>query len=675
MAPVVAQATPEPEVRVYVRNPAGVGKREVVIAPVPFARGELAAPAADEAVRVAIRPAETPGGAAEESTGVPRLSWPDGSVAVLAVAVPAELEALAERTYVVGVVRDEKGAAQCVARRHTESPWPAEPPFATELVDPWGRVLGATLLADPTAGPAGVLRDDGHVRVVRLRGTHRLPADAAAGAGAPLLDARAYYTTFAGSRRAELTVLLDGHDPACGPLGPVRFTAFRLRSLDPEVRLLPAFAADQRIPSPMPREDRTLVQDLVADGQHYLGDGTAKAFRVHLFLDGPSLSGDDREVARWSAVRLFAVPDVDDLRRTRAWGAFGGPAPVLSQDQGDDRRRLDLWRANARRGLWGGYGDPEDARLGGAPRHGDSLLHDLVRWRSAPLAAVAEGMVLQHTLRPTGGRATRLPADTAPYRAGLQEHAKWAPHGYPRLDYEHVSACLLFDWWWITGDPLAQDELRRVGASARAMLGAVPFRTSRGEGRCLEAGALAAMATGDRELAAFLVEHARNATAKVMAEGEALVAIPQPPHVLVLGGGTPFDTTSQMAALVRGLAALHRATGEAALVPLVERVADAMADPAWQADEGPKTMVGAADRSRYSFAASPEDRSGSDRTLIGAFLVAAELATGAERVALLRQRAESLLQRELGPSPAVAVLRMAMANPWLQIAFDRRKQP
>lgn len=673
---VAAQDPPAANaVRIHVQNPAGVPQQQVVVAPVPFARGELKAPTADQLVAVEVRPAGAPGIAPVASTGAPRLLWPDGSVAVLAASLPVDVAARSARTYEVRLARDDAGAVRFATRTVTTSPWPEVPPFASELIDPWGRGLVAEWTPDPKAGPAGVVRDDGHSRVVRFVGTHRLPATKEGGLGAPLLDVRAYLQTFAGERRAELTVLLDNQDPASGPLGPVRFRDFRLVVRHPSVRWLPRYANEQRLPPPEPRPDGTCAQALVPDGQHYLGDGTAKAFRLHLFLDDESVGADEREQAGWASARLFAVPDVDDLRRTRAWGAFGGPAPVLPTDLGDERRALNLWRANARLGLWGGYGDPEDARLGGAPRHGDSLLHDLVRWRSASLADVAEAMVLQHTLRPTGGRDTRLPKDTAPHRAGLQQQATWAPHGFPRPDYEHVSASLLFDWWWLTGDPLAHDELQRLGTSVRAMLTAVPFRTSRGEGRCLEAGALAAMATGDRELRAFLVDHALQRTKASLAGPGALVAIAQPPHVLALDGSMPFDTTSQMAALVRGLAALHRATGEGALVPLVERIADVMADPAWHPLEGPKTVVGAADRSRYSFAASPEDRSGSDRTLIGAFLVAAELATGTERIALLRQRADFLVQRELGLQPDDAVQRRAMANPWLQIAFDRRKQP
>jgi hypothetical protein len=119
---------------------------------------------------------------------------------------------------------------------------------------------------------------------------------------------------------------------------------------------------------------------------------------------------------------------------------------------------------------------------------------------------------------------------------------------------------------------------------------------------------------------------------------------------------------------------LHRASGDAALVPPIAAIADAMAGPAWIEGEGPKTFVSAVDPGRYSMAAMPEDRSGNDRTLIGAFLVAADLVDDAGRADLWRRRAAFLLEREIVAAAALSDQLIAAANPWLQVALDRRKQ-
>ena len=183
------------------------------------------------------------------------------------------------------------------------------------------------------------------------------------------------------------------------------------------------------------------------------------------------------------------------------------------------------------------------------------------------------------------------------------------------------------------------------------------------------------MATGDDALAQALLDHALQVLPKSLASLGGAAVLPQPPHPLVLDGESEFDTTSQMAALLRGLAALHRATGSADLVPLVARIADVMATSAWLDGTGPKTFVSAKDPSRYSIAALSEDRSGNDRTLIGAFLLAVELVDDTARSGLWQKRAEVLLERELPAAMGVPFQLLAAANPWLQIALDRRKLP
>ena len=681
-APFALAQSKEPAgVRVRVENPAGAAQERVVAAAVPFARGTLRLEGAQKLTTITAREIVEGDEAAEgagksdgvelQGVGVPTLRWPDGSVALVSAQWRVAVPQGAVRTFAVDVVRKD-GA---VAAPFTAAPHrllvPEALPLHTELVDPWGRVLRADLKPDPAAGPGGVELDTGLVRVRRFRSTHRLQDGPEAGHS--LLDLCAWLVTFDGDRRAELTLVLDNRDPVNGPLGPVRFSAFRVCVTDRNLKFVPAFVRENLLSPAAPRGEGTVVQDLMPNASHYLGDGTAKAFRLHLFWDDASLTDAERELASWAPVRLAAFADVDQTRATRAWGAFGGPAPVIGSDFGDDGSQLRMWRENARFGPYGGFGDLEDARRGGSPRHGDSLLHNVLRWRSDALFAVAEGMALQHALRPTGGRATRLPKDTEPYRRGLQAHALEAPHGFSRIDYEHVSAQLLFDYQWLAADPFARDELRRVGRSVLAMLKAVEFRTGRGEGHCLEAGALAAMATGDDELLAALVAHAKS-TLLPMLKKDGPCVLPQRAHPLVLDGKSPFDATAQMAALLRGLAALHRASGDAALVPPIAAIADAMAGPAWIEGEGPKTFVSAVDPGRYSMAAMPEDRSGNDRTLIGAFLVAADLVDDAGRADLWRRRAAFLLEREIVAAAALSDQLIAAANPWLQVALDRRKQ-
>ncbi|MGE3171593.1 MAG: hypothetical protein AB7O97_03140 [Planctomycetota bacterium] len=656
---------------VTVHNPAGVARRQTVGVALPLPRGRAAVTVAADGDPLCVTVSSADGAVALAPASA-QLTWPDGSLALLrahvSVTVPAQGRARLEVAF-----DPARPTAPQPAHR---APFAAAPPLWTELVDPWGRVFRADLVPDPAAGPDGVVEDCGAVRVRRFRAPHRAIGDDVDAPGRPLLDLRAYLVTFDGERRAELTLVLDNDAPTAGPLGPVRFTGFRLCTDDPRLRFLPAFAREQGLPPPGRRADGGLDQWLLAPGPaHWLADGTAKAFRLTLFVDGDDVDAAARDAAQWAPVRMVAFAGLSAVRASGAFGAHGGPAPLLPSELGDAGLQVRLWRASARTGPYGDLGDPADPTASGSSRHGDALLHNVLRWQSPALLAIAEGMVLQHALRPTGGRAPRLPDDTAAWRQGLPERALLRPHGFAPIDYEHCAAQLLFEYWWLCGDPFARDELRRLGASIPSMLAAVPFRTSRGEGRCLEAGVLCARATGDGALLQALSRHARDVLLPALAPPHTGTALPQPPHPLVFDGDVAFDAPAQMAALVRGLAALHGETGAAELAAAVTAVADAMAGPAWLDGVGPKTFVAEQSPGRYTLAALPEDRFGSDRTTIGAFVLAARLAGDPTAAARYRSRAEFLLDRDSAVDTGLRDRLRAAANPWLQIAFDRSRSP
>jgi hypothetical protein len=331
---------------------------------------------------------------------------------------------------------------------------------------------------------------------------------------------------------------------------------------------------------------------------------------------------------------------------------------------------LAAWQRSARFGPYGGFGDPEFAAAGGSPRFGDSALHNVLRWQNPALLHAAMGMVLQQTLRPTAGPPS-LPQDMAAWRQGLGPVARAAPHGFTGLDYEHASVLLLYDAWWLTGDALARDELARQGRALRAILGALPFQTSRGEGHALTTGVLIARATGDAELLRWLHQRWREHLQPALEKAPPHIAIAQPPHADVLDGKEPFDAPWQMAALVQGLAALHVATGDPDLVAAIRRLADALAGPCWIEDRGPKTFVSAVDGKRHAMAADPGTLQGTARMLLGAFVRAGELVTDAAAVARYRTCVEFLMVSELPVDASPAVHRRAAANPWLQLVFDR----
>jgi hypothetical protein len=75
-------------------------------------------------------------------------------------------------------------------------------------------------------------------------------------------------------------------------------------------------------------------------------------------------------------------------------------------------------------------------------------------------------------------------------------------NGFRPFDIEHWSMDLLFDYWTVTGDAWAKEELRQLGESLRGLLRPNGYYTSeimpaRAEGWCLQGFVQAHLATGD----------------------------------------------------------------------------------------------------------------------------------------------------------------------------------
>lgn len=640
---------------VSVHNPTPVMRWGVATAPVPLPQGAFVAPVDETTVTVATE-------AGVELPAVVAWRWPDGSPGLLHAHLPYRVAAEAALTQRLHPVLTGDGAIQSWRPFHHASLLEQPLSLWTELTDPWGRILTAQLVPDTTAGRDGVIVDTGFVRIRRFADRHRLGGPA----GAPLLGLTAYLQTTHQDRRGTLTLLLDNRDGG----GPVRFSGFAVLTGDDDLRFLPAFAAEQGLEPAEPRPGGGFRQWLLRpDAPHYLGHHTAKTFRLHLFQDGPEVAEADRGAVAWDAHPLAVCPDLDAVRSSGAWSAHGGPAPAIPGD-GTAGVHYRQWRQGARFGPFAGFGDPENAGVQGTARNGPSALHNLLRWCSPHLFLAAEGMFLQQTLRPTPATLPLRTEDQRPYQQGLGPLARHAPHGFTAPDYEHCSVLLLYDWWWLTGDPLAREELARVGRGLRRELSALPFLTSRGEGWCLQSGVLIARATGDRELLGWLHRRWQTVVLPQLGPPGASYALRQPPHPDAMAG-EPFDAPWQMAALLHGLHALWRATGDGEVRAAMLRVADLICGPGWLEGRGPKQFVSALDAGRYAITADPGVAAGLAR-MVAAGLVLAVAAAGDDPAAdRPRARLRELL-RTMVPADAPPDVRAALhANPWLQIVLDR----
>lgn len=638
---LVAQApeAPVPSAAIVIENESGAAWTGIVPVSIPWPRG---AHASIEGVAIAgeAAPCET------------MWRWPDGSVALVR-AWPKLRLAPGSKTRL---------AVRPVAPRpeSDEGEWwfDGTLPLQTIVTDPWGDEFVAEWKPETGEG-FEYLGSRCHVRKFRVQ--HR-------GVRGANLWLRGYLTSYRDSRRAELTLVLD-NDPERGevPLGPVRLRRFVLRTTDSKLKFQPRFARQLGLALPVRNEFGGFDQDLLSPSdQHYLGDRTGKAFRFSIFLDGDEVSDAERE--RAALVRPTALPGCAWTRHTRAFGAHGGPAPAESSPRLYVRQALDAWRDAGGFGPYGDFGDPAFAAAQGTVRNEPMPLRQVVRCESGTLLEIGEGRVLQHTLRPTAGYAPRRPPAMRDYRSGMSERVVLRPHGFTPLDYEHFSVDLLYDYWWLTADPLAFDEIARAGRSLVPLLEGLPFSTSRGEGWCMQAAVLIARATGDREIVDYVhrrfVETVLPETGK---RGQPF-AIRQPPHALAFGSdGDWFDAPWQMAAFVYGLKALFEETDDVRIADTAVRTARIMATAGWVTGVGPKYIVRATDPTRFTMPVGFGPREGTGRMHTGAFVLARELLDVTESESdrsLLTDRADFLMEGSLLSVEAAR-------DPWFQIYLDR----
>lgn len=615
------------------------------------------------------------------------MRWPDGTVKLAHADVRFDAEPGITILPVVPVSAESDHAGvgvEGLAAAQERSVFGDRLPLVAELEDPFGRLHVAELrleAPDPALSTDRLL-----VRPIAVAPLVRDVVETPASGGPTqrveevLLACRGYLVETLGARRAVLTLVLDNDPPDAAPervVGAVRLRSFALRSTDPRLLALPRERETQGLPPPAITLQRTFRQVLLRPGPgHYLADRTAKAFRIDLFLDGDEVDDATRDAARLAVeAPLFVLPELDWTRHTGAFGAHGGPAPVGEVELG---RRPGVALAGVLRsgvpfatGVYGAFGDAADAAAQGTPRNGTSALHNLLRWRSRALARLAEAAVLQQLLRPTPGLPARAPRSTGPFRSGLSARVLSRPHGFTVLDYEHFSVDLPFDWYWLTADPIARDELVRATRHLPEILAAVPFRTARGEGWCLQAAVLAAVATGDVGLLRPVLERLRAEVLPRLGGGPDepkpwTAVLPQPGDVRVLGADEPFDAPWQMAALVLGLHAAWRVDGGDDLRDALLAVAGSIVDRGFVEGVGPKCFVAARDAAVFAYPVGTVPTEGTGWMVVPALAVADEVVGSATGDSRFAKTAEFLVRKNLDAHGAAL-----HGNPWFQVFLDR----
>ena len=696
----------------FAKNSSVQARREVVRCSVPFARG-----ARRTLDRVAVKGHET-------SWSV-LTRWDDGSVQWAQAQFIDELPAAAMRRYEV-----VEAPPIDTKRAFVTSPVLVKAllggAITSEVEDVFGTVYKARLVPDASAGPDGLVRSTPLVRVYRFRDYHRAVDENKPGIGRDFLTLTAYLTLYHGFSHAELQIVLGNDylgsdspksdDPNLRPLGNVRLRRFSLVVDSLELAFVPRWIRENRLRPPEPLlddkgEQRGWRQHLIGPGAgHYLGDACVKRFPLVLYAplgNARERPQDDAERLRRASATalaqapLYALPLLSDVRRSRALGANGGPAPWTAGARAAAAAQYDKWRSRDHFGLYGTWGDVAMTPTTGTPRNTPLGLHLAVRSSDRRLMLRAEGWCLQQGLRPyhlfglrvtpeddiylmglphrrgkrfvsknTLGRS-KLSEESAKHRDKLRVHPK-RPHGMNAFDYEHMTVDVLYDFYCLSGEVWARDELdvlgwQLLGLLPRSKYGFSRPGTSRGEGWCMQALALCYRATGHEEFKAHAIHRLR---ALEKARGKLGNPTAQGPDRRAFGEGVAWDAPWQQAAYVLGMAAAYRSFGHDGFAKLAVETCRYMATHGWEDGAGPKYFVTIEDPDRRFKSGRG---SGTQEFCASALVVAAEIAHERSQKSdaqLFEKRLAELYRIYANKGPEGLA-----ASKWWQIPLDRRSPP
>lgn len=523
-----------------VRNLHALPRTQTVRASVPFPKG-----ARFDLENVGVRGIQV--------AWLPLQKWPDGSVRIAQVQFTDEFAGGELKRY--EVVKDVK---------------PIRGPFEP---NDWVARLGGSMRLGARVrdtfdvpyeavvqGPGEVLQETYLVRVTRHRLYHR--ARAAAGIGRDYLSSTFYVTEF----RDQPIVWVDwilgndylgaddpqgSKDPNLHPLGPVDVN--RAEFLVTGVTEAKPYLADLHAVRPGVRESTGWTSfEVMRDT--WLEDGQTRRYRFVLRFEHP---GAKTEVKlRWKRTfdamveePLLATPTLETWQDTGAFGLLGGPIDGPSDAAARARAEYASWRGRNHFGTWGSFGDPKYSHTTGTPRNGPvtpTMLH-VAQAESHRLLVVLEQKAWAQAQRPyhlyglrVGAEQDILLWDSPPYIPGgrdlskesLGRRALWRndpyrayrtrvvysgsgrAHGWNWYDHEHWTTDLLFDYWTMTGDAWAKEELRQLGESLKGLLrlrkyATATIRPARAEGWCMQGFVQAYLATGDDAIKTYALRRVR----------------------------------------------------------------------------------------------------------------------------------------------------------------------
>jgi hypothetical protein len=593
-----------------VRNDANTPRTETILASVPFPRGGYA-----NLERLVV--------SGHQTAWLPMQTWSDGSVKVAQAQFTDTLAAGETKTY--RVARDE----DALTGSFTTNTWVGQVgtnlQFGAEVRDTFSVPYRGF-----ASGEGTVVQQSPLARTKRWRAYHRVHGTQT-GIGRDYLASVFYATEFrdmpfvvvdwivANDYLGADSIPAGNTDPNFRPLGcvDVKQARFLCRGMSGAQPYRPT---EEQIGAAQTSTDGYTTFLVMQDT--FLDDGQTRRYRFLLRFEPPTASAIDLNQWRATANAMLQQPihplaTPDTWEDTGAAGLVGGPVPGPSDAASRAAGEYAGWAAGNHFGTFGSHGDLLVTGTTGTPRNhplSPELAH-AIQGRYPRLLTKLEQMAWSQAMRPyhlwglsvgaeqqlllwdgipiypgsrdlshesLGRRALR---NSDPYSAYRTANAgRPRAHGWEHFDHEHWSTDLLFDYWTISGDAWAKEELRQIGQSLKSVMRLRTYSTAnmqavRAEGWCMQGFAQVYQATQDASIKTYAMRRV-NEIIDVQRQKN------HPSKALAFQGnyqGTFFPMNHeffmpwQHGALLYGFLGAYRSFNEPILLQIAEDVADTVA--------------------------------------------------------------------------------------------------
>ena len=515
-----------------VENRSSLARTETVRASVPFPEGGYTSLA-----NLVV--------SGEQTAWLPLQRWADGTIKVAQAQFTAELTPGETRTY--RVARDEAALTGGFTRNDWVAQFAGNLEIGAEVQDTFSVPYRGF-----ASGTGEVLQETPLARTTRHRTYH---TSSGGGIGRDYLASTFYVTEFRdmpyvmvdwvlGNDYLGADTIPGGNtDPNLRPLGTVdvRRASFLCRGA---TAVEPYRASTEGISAPVTVSGGYQAAQVMQDT--FLEDAQTRRYRFLLRFEPGNAATVDLDRWRDTATAMLAEPlfplaTQRTFAETRAAGLLGGPVAGPADSAQRAAAEYGSWAGAGHFGTWGSRGDPQVTATTGTPRNQPltAELAHAIQGNHARLLETLEQKAWAQAMRPyhlfgltVGAEQDIMLWDGTPHwtspeslgRRAFQTNDPYAAyrtlnagqpraHGWEHFDHEHWSCDLLFDYWTVSGDAWAQEELRQLGESLKGLMRLRTYFTAglqaaRAEGWCMQGFAQCYQATGDAALKDYAMRRA-----------------------------------------------------------------------------------------------------------------------------------------------------------------------